>query len=217
MVLLSYGMPALSFAFMAFQSGAVQLYFFVSAILAFGQSRLLTNESARKFLGLYPMNPNPNPPIVTLFPPSTTTGSGSKSRFPTTAAPTSGASATGSAGLKLYHHSVSNRSYNNSNNSNLSISPSTSTLPSSAPKTRDISMIDKIVDGAKAQRKELKEGIYKVFGTTKEKKVQENKRANALRRADDYDKVRENEDEVRKMEESGSKKGWRGSKRDRRE
>lgn len=81
-------------------------------------------------------------------------------------------------------------------------------------------MIDRLVDGAKAQKNQLNEGIYKAFGTTKEKKTQENRRAQELKRADEYDVMQSKEAEVRKMmkdeDRKMGKREERAGKRERR-
>lgn len=47
-----YGLPAISFAFMAFFPSALQLYFVSTGLFALGQSYLVQNESFRKFAGM---------------------------------------------------------------------------------------------------------------------------------------------------------------------
>jgi hypothetical protein len=144
MLAMSYIMPGLSFIFMSFQPGAVQLYFFVTALLAFIQARLLTNATFRRVTGLLPTVPRP--PTITTLDPATPSGTKTTSLVTTTTK----TPASGPAGLKLYQL------------------PSTSaSFPSTSPR---ISLIDRLVNRAKANMGEIKEGWYSALGTTMEEK-----------------------------------------------
>lgn len=47
-----YGLPSISFLFMAFFPSSLQLYFVTTGLFALGQSYLLNNDNFRKFAGL---------------------------------------------------------------------------------------------------------------------------------------------------------------------
>ncbi|KAL3478430.1 60Kd inner membrane protein-domain-containing protein [Aspergillus californicus] len=57
---LMYGMPALSFAFMVFQPGALQIYFAVTAFVGLVQAHMIASKPIRRLLGI--TMPDPNPP-----------------------------------------------------------------------------------------------------------------------------------------------------------
>jgi YidC/Oxa1 family membrane protein insertase len=177
MTILSYAMPALSFLFMTFQPGAVQLYFFTSALLAFGQSRLLTNNTFRRLMNLHPTVPTPKK--TTIITPAPSVGSNNIPAATETPTITPG-------GLKLYQ-----------------TPPPTTPVASSAAtnQKRDVSIIDKFVDGAKAHKNQATEGWNKMMGTTKEKKVRQSRMENEKRRADEYDERMKREDQWRREQE----------------
>lgn len=165
MVTLSYIMPAASFLFMSFQPGAIQLYFFASALLAFLQSRLLTNNYCRSFLGLHPVPPkNLN---------SASSNSGNN-----TASTTSTIPEFGPGGLTLYKPP----------------------RPISPSKANDVSIIDKLVDGAKTRKNEAMDGLYGVMGTTKEKKAKEARTQETMRQAVEYERMMKRQETEERVE-----------------
>jgi YidC/Oxa1 family membrane protein insertase len=176
MTILSYVMPAASFLFMTFQPGAVQLYFFTSALLAFAQSRLLTNDTFRRLMNLHPTVPTPRKTTNTI--PAPSVGSNNTPAAPGTLTTTPG-------GLKLYQPPR----------------PTTPYSSTAANPTRDVSIIDKFVDGAKAHKNQATEGWNNIMGTTKEKKVQQSRMESEKRRADEYDERMKREDQWRREQE----------------
>lgn len=147
--ILNYFLPAISFFFMYYQPGAVQLYFIVSASLAYGQARLINSGSFRNWAGLHPLVPSPQPsgpndllplslgaPLPTPDPTTITTTTRKSPTKPTTTTPSAAP-----AGLKL------------------SRPPPAETPKTSAPAQPKISVIDKIVNKAKSSKKDAVDGL----------------------------------------------------------
>ncbi|ERF73166.1 hypothetical protein EPUS_03007 [Endocarpon pusillum Z07020] len=172
MILLSYIMPCISFIFMSIQPGTVQLYFFVSSLIAFIQARILTNKLFRKALALHPTVPNPKKLISPSITPGAGPGSNNTNTTTTLTTTTTPATNTiipaiGPAGLKLYQPPHPSRTDN-------PLEPSTASSSSpSQPQQANISLIDKVVNQAKSQASEAREGWDAAWGTTKEKKQKE--------------------------------------------
>ena len=170
---MSYIAPFFSFIFMSFQPGAVQVYFFVSSLMALGQSRLISSNSFRRFMGMHPITIKPKDPTPDASSTSMSARS-SKSTSTSTGTPTFGP-----GGLRLYRL--------------------TSTVPSKNP-SNDVSLIDKAVNTVKSRKNEVAEGLYSLMGTTKEKKVKETLQDKEMRRAEEYEKRMAREDEWRRSE-----------------
>ncbi len=98
-LLLSYIMPVLSFIFMCIQPGAVQLYFFISSLVAYSQSRILTNSLVRKFMRMHPTVTDHKTLTSPIVISSASPGSNNTNIAPTNHTTTPGI---GPAGLKLY-------------------------------------------------------------------------------------------------------------------
>lgn len=177
MLVLSRVMPVLSLVFMVIQPGAVQLYFVCSGLLAITQSRLLTNKAFRSALGLHPVGAGPKE-----LPSTDTTPKASRSSTPGTPPlpPT-----TGPAGLKLYHTPRSTQ-----------VSPT----PPQHSKNANISLIDKVVDGAKARKDETVKAWYDMLGTTREQGVTQARRQKELRESENYVKMMQREVEWKRVE-----------------
>lgn len=164
-IMLSYIMPCISFIFMSIQPGTVQLYFFISSLIAFTQARILTNNLFRKAMGMHPTVPNPRK----LTPPSITSGTRPGSNNTNTSATLTTTTsiitpAIGPAGLKLYQPPAN------------PLEPSTASASSPSqpqPQQANISLIDKVVNRAKSQAGEVREGWDAAWGTTKAKKIKE--------------------------------------------
>jgi YidC/Oxa1 family membrane protein insertase len=189
---LLYAMPALSFMFISFQPGAVQLYFITSAIFAYAQARLITNTSFRNLIGMHPLIPKSKDPIPDALLPfgtgiPTPNPTGTPTTTPRIPSTTTTTTLLGPGGLKLYQ-------------------PPRATSTSQAAKPNDtkpppnVSMIDKFVDNAKAQKKEAVDGLYKMVGTTKEKRIAEAKAGRVKRAAEDYEKMMADEDERKRSQ-----------------
>lgn len=202
MVVLSYFLPVVSFVFIAFQPGTVQLYFFTSSILAFTQARLLTNNSFRSFLGLQPviLQPNKSPSPDNANDPTTRIITG----------PTAGPGA-----LKLYQPP------RHPTQASTVTTTAANAATSSDPQNSKVSIIDRFVDRAKARKTEVVRAWYDMFGTTREKKDSEAQRLRELRESERYVKRLQQEEEwkreeknrlaVRDLEEDGEEETGTGT------
>lgn len=174
-------MPAFSFIFLCFQPGAVQLFFFTSAMLAFTQGRLLLNNSFRAKLGIHPLVLTPKTPAIdAVIKYATTTNTSTPTDTPSPANPPIQATNVplGPGGLKLYQPPRPTSS-----------SPSAAPKPAGTPTApKDVSMIDKYVDKFKAHKEEVMGSLYKMMGTTKEERTKQSRRDKVVRDAESYEK-----------------------------
>ncbi len=197
MLMLSYIMPCVSFLFISFQPGAVQLYFLVSSLIAFGQARILTNNLFRKVMRLHPTVPNPKKATSPILSPS---AGPSGSNTNTTATPLTNTitPAIGPAGLKLYQPPRPTSAVSSSQPS----APSTLSTSQSSSQTpqHNISIIDKVVNRAKSQATEARERWDSVWGSTKETKQKEAEVNKIRAEAQRYETRKAREDEWRREE-----------------
>lgn len=186
MVSLSYILPFFSFIFVMSQPGTVQLYFTVSAILAFVQSRLLTNASFRHSLGLHPLVPTPGNPTPGVSKTAAASRNATMTQTPV---------ALGPGGLKLYQPPRPRSSATH---------PTPAALPASA-KANDAGIIDRFVDKAKSQKAAAVDGVYNLMGTSKEKRIKEVQSRKADELADRYEKRMARQDDSRRQERNRDK------------